>query len=1329
MKEIEDLAVELAMVNGFQSFRPVQRMCCEEVVKDVHRQIVVKATMGSGKTKAMVASILSMHHVHADKEAPLCFVVVKQKNVGERLLTECMRMLPNHDIFTNFEDKTGDLKCWVKRDDGLDYEELDQQNLVDVLLDRDQWLVCTHQSEEQPLSSAPSERASSMSFARNQRVFMGKEHKRRRLYKSSDQYKQPNCLSFDAWMNRDEKRPATIITTYTNLEKVLCHHFKGALTKSQLTMFDESHNVANNTKSCRWKETVTRLCQVSERIYMFSGTPIAIKTDDSILKEGSFLDEFRCKAFRILWTEKHALEAGEIVPTQVVPMPGAYLYSWLQAGNEKQKLYNDVSQEFKQHFKEAHEDSQVTEDCISRSIPMALAQIVLVIGSSFAQTMKFLERPGESAVSPCSNILLMVRDNDLGDTTAHIVKHILKHEDAKRLWLRSFVCCHLEKDDMMWQNISEMVDTWFERLCAGVRTFCPNDNQKLRMEALDNISKWEQNVEPCMHILVATRWPAEGVDIEHLHGVAPWPTRRYKDNTFDQLRSRSGRAATKKKSSYLFMLEHQSVKGGGVSKVVDNADTLATPIADVESNMQDLVQDESIDVDMVLASTSSEMESQRGHLEVMREDSDRCGDTHASDNEDDSDCQGAEITFSEALARAIVHGGCLSNCCLMSDSESSRLKQKVDGDRRQLHVKSPTELWTEQISCTTVPKDIPIAIVVLHEQKKSCGHLIVAGILSPSSHELSASNLKSTFGLDYIYGEEMVPSYQKLQELVLQHLDGSKHGFLWTGTNLMTCSSNTKWHGNRVVKIRDGELKQRSRPIDLVNENTLERPSCIKLARVVKERYLFLQDFNYIDEAFVLGSSLEVLTISAKGSTTGHFGMSTDEVFNVNYLCVAIPFDLASRPSSDTKEVKSEVTRRMKDLRARACYDKRERKGLTHLQTAAVAVPYQSEVVILAVITHLGNNGEARHGIVHLNPQRTSTPYTYCNVIGLKDRWCFPFQPEWKRWQILDHCFNKNEFKICDLDGHAWKWHHENDDVNKAACHLIDSEEGSVFTYHTPGQDVTPKFKLNVGGHACDACFLAIGKRPISLRMNDHGCCRGPAQHTQIFLVPSHMMQEKGCILSLTEQCTEAFEESSSCSNSKGRGYFAASLDFSPAKHAGKDKVNRILSKYGDVTGFAIILDDIDPRTGNLRTAEKLLADGYIADHILIPNFSLRVCKKARERGFRATSKPLIAALDDADINPSWRKLVKLAYYDNCVIKKWDEIENNVAKLDLFMAPGGIFACTLLGRNLAGDTLVNRKEKLDALMASLGYLNVKEDGILRVEYCGNLVLFYKKDVQ
>jgi hypothetical protein len=1365
LDDIQKLAVDLAMSEGFNEFRPVQWMSCEEIVKDIHKNVVVKATMGSGKTMAMAACNLSLQHLHHLQNseavvaaAPVCFVIVRQKQVGITVLGECLRMLPQHDIYTNFK-QSGDLRGWVKENDSdADYNDVEFQEMTDkvkgtVCKEMEDWLVCVYQSDEQPPPSARSEKASLMSPARRQRILETDfgAIKRRKTCKSSIRYQRPKVLPFDAWRTRDPQRAATVIMTYSNL-KAIGKYFAGSLSKVHLVMLDECHAVANNNKTKVWKSEVTKLCKMSERVYMFSGTPIAPRRD--AVDEDAFLDEFRCSAHRILWSERHALSKGEIVPTVVYPMPSRLMGEWLRDSDEKADVFRDVSHEFRGKHGKNPQD---------RNIEVAVSQTVFTMCSAFAQTIKFLELPDDSRSSPCSNVLLMAMNNEFGVVTEHILIYMVTSEVVKQRWLRPFICrCLEEHDDHLLRDAPAAVEKWFQQLCEGVRVYCPNDAQKKRRRALDVMNDWESEDPTSTRILVATKWPAEGIDIKHLHAVAPYPTKKYKDNLFDQLRSRACRAARRKRCSYLFMVERNSpkcVKKKKEAAVAAEEDLAVEAAAEEEAAADHAPMQCVCGHDVAGCGSCGKGWAQRADAAGRQEeagkgkesegdgasegetesedappgeDGDGDGDEEEDDgnsgSEVDPDCQGSNIGFVAALARASVYGGRVMDCFLMKPHESCKLRRGVTRMTQEIRTDTPTQGWHECTPFDEIPRDVPMAIIVLKEQKNANGNLVVAGILAPIAKEMKKS-LTSTMRLDYIYGESAVPSFQELLERARLHLDGHKHGFVWKGDCFQSCRAPGEWYEHRVMKIRNGEPRDQTRPVELVKPDTLSSSYCMKIARACKESYTYLGDFDAFQSSFLIGSSHSVLTFSQKGSTTGNLAFSTDDMLNVSYLCVAVPFDLSLRPqiTADMKRMTADVTAKMKLL---------HESVVRPLKSPRMPPPYCGDVVIVAVVSQSSRvEGRCSYGIVHVCPRLLEHRHQYCTIVA-RDVTQFELSSTCiTPWQLKDHCFFRDEFKICDSEGNAWKWNSSatvlDCEPSTVACHLVDEEAASVFTCHPLNNKVATKWVLAVGDHSTPSFQLANYERPVSLRIQDRdgrqngGCFQG-GNSTQWFCFPASWLEGRTtCTLRKAEDCPQ---EHATKTLRVGSGYSAGVPHFDAAKNAGKDKANRILAKNADTTGFAIILDDIDPRTKLLRTTEALLAAGFQPERILLPNMDPDVYKKAHLKGLVAVKKLLLDALDDVLGNSAWMKNVTLVYYDNCVQGDWAEVEKNLRKLDLFVAPGGVLACTLLGRNFKGDKMTDRNVKLDALVTKLGYspMTMKEGLPLIVDYGHHRVFFFKK---
>lgn len=531
-EEMERLFVDLVLHERIDGFRAVQRMCCESVLNEDRKNVLVKAVMGSGKTQAMVASILTLQEMRRREERPfpLSFVVVETE-VGSTLVGACMRGLLNHDIYSDFP-LLEDFTSWARDTEGdaRDFQEVDCRLAYEIEAERHGWEISLHQGRT-PGSKGKTICAEDVlnNSVLKQRLFVGDPKKRRLNSKSFFAFRRPVLKTLRDLSARETARGATVIVTYQNLASVLGYIGDGS--KPDLVLLDESHSVANNTKSSTWKANVSHVCQYADRVMMFSGTPIS---RNGSRDPADYLERFRSGAHRLLWTENRALDAGDIVPCDGICAFWQYYNVFLQEGELRQKVWTDVSVFYLSNF---------SGDFRPKTPEIDIILLVISLARMASLHTLYLLQPDDPARSPCANLLLMSPQNVVGTAMQELLLHLVNDDSVRVAWLVPLI-------SMFGGDGLDAVACSLE-LQKNLRACCPNQRKVVRKEFIETMSKWD--VDHHYNILIASKWAFEGIDMLHLHAVAPYTLDKRRDNIFEQMKARPCRAAPCKKKGYLFM--------------------------------------------------------------------------------------------------------------------------------------------------------------------------------------------------------------------------------------------------------------------------------------------------------------------------------------------------------------------------------------------------------------------------------------------------------------------------------------------------------------------------------------------------------------------------------------------------------------------------------------------------------------------------------------------------------------------------------------------------------------------------------------------------------
>ena len=1290
--ETERLYVDLAMHEKIKELRSVQRMCCKAVLSENHKNVLVKATMGSGKTHAMVVSIVALQEQRrrAGLPFPLCFIVVKQSEVGSTLVDACMRGLMNHDIYTDFYHSEV-FKTWARKTDGgiQDFEEVVDCNFEDKIdKERLAWEISLHQGSAPCLKGRV---ITADDVLRNDiqksRLFHGDPKRKGITVQSFDAYRRPVLKKFRQLREHDYGRGVTIIVTYQNLGEILSKYFVVGVI-ADLVLLDESHSVANNSLSNTWKTDVTRLCQHADRVMMFSGTPI---TKNGRRDPAEWLERFRSETqtIRLLWTEAQALEAGDIVPCKVVLGTWLQYYNFLRLGERRQKVWSDVFSFYISKFPEGSAPKTPDVDII--------LTVFLLVRMAVLHT-SYCAQPTDPARSPCANMLLMSPNNVVGSVMQDLIHHMKDRADVRLEWFAPLI--GLVKDE----DLDPIVCS--EELQKRLSVCCPNIDKRARRDSIAGMSDWAEDGK--YRVLIASKWAFEGTDMPHLHAVTPYPIDKRKDNSFDQTRARPCRTVPQKKNGYLFMLEVQAKVSS--EKCKRQTREASSGLEGQESSGPD---DEDASSGSV-GEVSFGLDEESGLALDYHEDEEK--EIQSSEaGPEDLDCKGVGLGFFEAVAKASATGGGILMCPLMMAS-NLQTYQKFQMNLQKAHRGAllALNLWEEcELFGGLMQNTSPVAIVTLYEYKTDRGTNIVAGLLCPQPHKRSQKGVMSDLYIELVEVYERVPSRNEVIATVQLLLDGRRHGFHWEAGQLRCCESDA-WHSGCYISVRPEASQTTCAPLRL-HDGPSSDPTRLgalprKVTRAFKSR---LSTFDGLPEAFFLGSPVEVLTISQKSPLDVNLAFSTSTSMNVNHLFFSIPIDLAM-----VQRVPAANHRTIMD---RIIFDRVKK-------TMPQPMCYVSDVVLLALV-HF--DGDKKYEVVECRPG--GRPWAAALSSGtLESQTGISFElKDPYTWQVRDVDILKDTFKVCRKDGRGWVYPAGIDSDGRGI--LLELDTASTFTrqgIRPLGRGAFHTFELRCGEQKTKSFTLAVGEVPVGVayKRSRDGCgrfdvpdnrtptivCR--SRVTQWLCFPHEWLKHGPRVTIRALQTSDA-----ASSGTSPRGYDPSSFD--ELKHAGKNKVNRFLSGLTlPADGRALLLDDIDPRTDRLRSTDALLKV-FKHDSILVLNPSERIVQTATRMGVKGLQKTWSDGLDDASVTT-----LSLAYYDNCDQNEWAVSEQNLIKVFPRIMPGGVVACTLLRRNFKGQGAPERTLSLKTLMTKNSFDAVMgPDGQdAMIVYSGNLVLFYRK---
>jgi len=1101
--DVERLFVDLAMHDRLTGFRAVQRMCCQELLSDEHHQLKVNASMGCGKTQAMIASILTLQERsrRAREPLPLCCVVLKQVSVGETVVSACMRGLLHHDVYSDWSCQD-DFTTWVRRThEGEDrrFVCMDAKMAVEVLLNRKGWEVSRHQGR-QPSSNAGTVAAETLLPEQHEvlmrRVFGFAPHsaKRRRVGVRGDEdvyHRDEEVYHRPTLKKLHELGPlppgfsaATIVVSYQKLPDLLRKLGKASL---DLLLLDESHNVANNTDSSTWKAGVSNLCERAKRVLMFSGTHISRNGSRKI----DYLEVFRKNAHCLVWNRYQAEEAGEIVPRSVVMGDSLRVLKYLRRGEVRRGVWERVSDLF-------------------GNTPSLMSDVPFVIYSlakAAALHGAYLARL--EATSPCANVLLMAPKNDVGTAMERLVRHIFKDVALLREWLLPLIRVLTAQQE---QDAEECLKAFSRSL----RVCCPNYDKKRRRSFVESMADWEDG--HCS-VLIATQWPFEGADMPHLHAVALYPSGRYQDNVLDQAVSRPCRVARGKKVGYVLMMsqgraspdEAAGLDAGPNARSDDGGDLLATEAGPDAGSGEggDLLETEA-GPDAGSGEGGDLLETEAGPGDGPDAGSDAgvgdgpdagsdagVGDELETEflesadetNVDADECKGKSLSFLAAVSRASA-GGHLTMCPLVAPENSEehrRLCARLEVFRNCQNRRCP--FWQELQPFCELPQG-DFALLTLIEYPSARGSLVVLGLLAP--REVRSSS-ESHLSIELVRVYEAAPDWDMVQKDVTPLLDGSRHGFTWRGDRLLWRTDN----GPDPALLFREEWDRQGRtipPLSLCSEQDLPEGSRTQVKVVRQDFFRKLAHFPALHRAFLLGGTTAVLTVEAKSHSDATLPFSTSERVKVRHLFLSMSFDLTRR---------SEVPSQHRSVLQRLRFSRKLGE--------AQALRYSSDVVLLALVPV---DGDREHGIVECRPLHKDRIYSYAPPLtvgsvdaGLDLKLSDPADQLLRKWQLEE--VGRDEFRILEqAGGRRWL---APPTGSPAFSRLSLSDEGSIFTLHAPSRG--SRFELECGNYRTTSLILASGQEPIDLRIrhgrNSYCCSRVDDGVTHWFIFPLQWIQER----------------------------------------------------------------------------------------------------------------------------------------------------------------------------------------------------------------------------
>ena len=498
-----------ANLRTFRCFRPGQRPPLEKFFDGV-KHLYFEGTPGCGKTMVVAvicSAIVNKYHGTLSQEGerpPRIMILVPDNEIKMQTLRTLYNFMANVAVLADHQ-TLGDLPCAWCRVDGewkeaspkyLDSSAEEQEGVSQVFKyfsvakpsaecsDEDCWDI--EEFLELPEATRDAFKA------RGTLKPVHEEVKHARPYLAST--KDIEILS--AW-------PLVVVCTYQQVTSSSRAERSLAARLGPLDMLavDEAHRIINHTCGQDWKSAVATFCQQAEQVYAFSGSPL----------EGAEFEKMNFE--RVMWSVEDALGSRDIVPFVPLPVDAHFFDSLLL---EEARFFHEtlaVLDHRKGTPQKLHLD-------LRRDLNTVLALVGFMVWHN-----RYFRLTTVETTSPWVNTLLLTDRNQYGADLEQLIGLVVSPTGTGLLKKCLERIASMPPFNLAGADCTELLQD--VRLLA---IFHPYENKRDRPVCLETLRRVPQfppgggtllgPLEPMpLHILICSKWAAEGTDIPALHAV------------------------------------------------------------------------------------------------------------------------------------------------------------------------------------------------------------------------------------------------------------------------------------------------------------------------------------------------------------------------------------------------------------------------------------------------------------------------------------------------------------------------------------------------------------------------------------------------------------------------------------------------------------------------------------------------------------------------------------------------------------------------------------------------------------------------------------------
>jgi len=502
-------ARDYSNLRTFRSFRPGQRPPLAKFFDGV-MHLYFEGTPGCGKTivVAIVCSVI-VNRWHGSlfqegERPPRIVILVPDNEIKMQTIRTLYHFLANAAVLADNQE-LGELPCaWCKVEGR--WEEASSKYLDSCAEDQEGVSqVFRYFSVAKPSADCPEEDCWDIEeFLALPEAFRDAFKARGVLKPVHEEVKHARPLlastkdieALSAW-------PLVVVCTYQQITSSNRAEESLAARLGPLDMLavDEAHRIINHTCGQDWKGAVAKLCQQAERVYAFSGSPL----------EGAEFERMNFE--RVVWSVEDALGSGDIVPFEPLPVDAHFFDSLL---SEDARFFREALA--------ALDHRKGTPQKLHLDMRRDLNTVLALVGFMLWHNRYFRLTSADGA-SPWVNTLLLTDRNHHGTDLKTLITLVVGPAGAGLLKKCLERIAGMPPFNLEGADCAELLQ---DARCLQI--FHPYVSKRDRPVCLETLRRVPQfppgggallgPLEPMpLHVLICSKWAAEGTDIPALHAV------------------------------------------------------------------------------------------------------------------------------------------------------------------------------------------------------------------------------------------------------------------------------------------------------------------------------------------------------------------------------------------------------------------------------------------------------------------------------------------------------------------------------------------------------------------------------------------------------------------------------------------------------------------------------------------------------------------------------------------------------------------------------------------------------------------------------------------